>query len=162
MEFQIGDRVVHCVYGLGQVLAIKEQVINDSATLCYEIQIADFFIWVPSDRNVNSRLRSPISAAGLKKLFPILSGPAESLPGDRHQRNLQLREVLKDGKTESLCRVIRDLAAYKAAHSSWNEYDNETMRRVEKMLVREWSFILSIPAEQASEELHNLLAHKKG
>jgi hypothetical protein len=36
------------------------------------------------------------------------------------------------------------------------------MRRVEKMLVREWSFILSIPAEQASEELHNLLAHKKG
>ena len=162
MDFQIGDQVVHCVYGLGQVLAIKEQVINDSDTLCYEIQIADFLIWVPSDENVDNRLRLPISAAGLKKLFPILSGPAEDLPSDRRQRNLQLREVLKDGKTESLCRVIRDLAAYKAAHASWNEYDNEMMRRVEKMLVREWSFILSIPTEKASEELHNLLSHKVG
>jgi RNA polymerase-interacting CarD/CdnL/TRCF family regulator len=161
MEFQIGDRVVHCAYGLGQVLAIEEQVINNNVALCYEIKIADLSIWVPADENVQNRLRLPISEAGLKKLFPVLLGPAEDLPADRRQRNLQLHEMLKDGKTESLCRVLRNLTAYRQAHTTWNEYDTEIMRRVENMLIREWSFILSITPQEASEELHKLLSHKK-
>ncbi len=162
MEFQIGDRVVHCTYGLGQVLAIEEQVINDNVALCYEVKVADLSIWVPSDANLQNRLRPPISAAGLKKLFPILSGPAEDLPSDRRQRNLQLQEMLKDGKTESLCKVLRDLNAYRQSHTAWNEYDTGMMKRVENMLIREWSFILSISPQEASAELHKLLSHKKG
>jgi RNA polymerase-interacting CarD/CdnL/TRCF family regulator len=160
MEFQIGDRVVHCTYGLGEVLTIKEQVINNNVALCYEVRIANLSIWVPADQNVQNRLRLPISEAGLKKLFPILSGPAENLPADRRLRNLQLREILKDGKTESMCRVLRDMSAYRRAHTTWNEYDTEMMNRVENMLIGEWSFILSITPQEASAELHKLLSHE--
>ena len=159
MDFQIGDRVVHCTHGLGQVLAIEERVINNNIALYYEVQIADLSIWVPADENLKSRLRFPISEAGLKKLFSVLSGPAEKLPDDRRQRNLHLQEMLKDGKTESLCKVIRDLAAYRRA-ASWNEYDTQLMKRVEKTLIREWSFILSVPPQEAEVELHRLLSHK--
>jgi len=161
MEFQIGDQVVHCTHGLGEVLAIEEQVIHDSVALCYEVRVGDLSIWVPANENVQNRLRLPISAAGLKKLFPVLSGPAEKLPADRRERNLQLHEMLKDGKTESLCRVLRDMTAYRLAHTAWNEYDTEMMRRVENMLIREWSFILSITPQEATTELHNLLSHKQ-
>jgi RNA polymerase-interacting CarD/CdnL/TRCF family regulator len=159
MEFQIGDRVVHCTYGLGQVLAIEEQVINNNVVLCYEVQIADLSIWIPANENLKSRLRFPISPAELKKLFLILSGPAENLPDDRRNRNLQLRETLRDGKTESLCKALRDLYAYRRTHSTWNEYDSEMIKRVENLLIREWSFALSIPPQQANEELHKLLSH---
>ena len=161
MEFQIGDQVVHCTYGIGEVLAIKEQLINDMAALCYEVKVADLSIWVRADENVGNRLRFPISAAGLKKLYPILSGPSEKLPADRRERNLQLHEMLKDGKTESLCRVLRDLTDYRHAHTSSNDYETETIRRVETMLVREWSFILSISPQEASTELHKLLSRNK-
>jgi len=160
MEFQVGDQVVHCTYGLGQVLAVGEQVINNTVAFCYEVRVADLSIWVPADENVRTRLRSPISAAGLKKLFALLSGPAEQLPADRRQRNLQLHEMLKDGKTESLCRVLRDMTAYRQARTTSNDYDTEMMRRVENILIREWSFSLSITPLEAATELHRLLSHK--
>lgn len=159
MDFQIGDQVVHCTHGLGQVVAIEERVINNQSALCYEVRIADLSIWVPADQNLKSRLRFPINEAGFRKLFSILSGTAEKLPDDRRQRALHLQEMLKDGKTESLCRVIRDLAAYRHMRS-WNEYDSEFLKRVEKRLISEWSFSLSIPPPEAEAELQRLLSHK--
>ena len=159
MEFQRGDTVVHCTHGLGQVSAIEERVLNNKSILYYMVEMPDLTIWVPADENLKSRLRFPTTEAGFRELLPILSSPAEPLPDDRRQRNLQLVEVLKDGEAESLCRVIRDLSAWR--HSpSWSEYDSALIKRAEKSLIAEWSFILSVTPLQAEIELHRLLSHK--
>jgi RNA polymerase-interacting CarD/CdnL/TRCF family regulator len=159
MHFQIGDWVVHCTHGIGKVMALEERVVNNTPALYYEIQIGDFTIWIPADENLQSRLRLPINKTELKQLFSVLTGPAEKLPDDRRQRSLYLQEMLKDGKTESLCKVMRDLAAHRHMRW-WNEYDGEMMKRVEKRLVREWSFSLSMSASEAETELHSLLSNK--
>jgi RNA polymerase-interacting CarD/CdnL/TRCF family regulator len=159
MDFRVGDPVVHCTHGLGQVRAIEERAINNDKALYYEVQIADLSIWVRADEHLKNRLRNPTSASGFRKLFSVLSGPAGKLPDDRRERNLHLQEMLKDGKTESLCRVIRDLTAYRRTRA-WNEYDSELMKRVEKLLIREWSFVLSVPPPEAEAELHRLLLRK--
>lgn len=159
MDFEIGDQVVHCTHGLGQVLAIEERAISNHSSLYYMVQVADLSIWVPANEDLKNRLRFPTSRSVLVKALALLSGPAEALPEDRRQRSLQLQEMLKDGKTESLCRVIRDLSAFRRVHQ-WNDHDSEMIKRVEKRLVREWSYILSIPPAEAEAQLHRLLSPK--
>jgi len=159
MDFKIGDRVVHCTHGLGQVLAIEERAINDNTALYYMVQLADLTIWVPANENLKNLLRFPTTEVGFRESLSLLSGPAEQLPDDRLQRNLQLLEMLKDGEAKSLCKVIRDLAAYRHART-WSEYDNDLMKRAQKSLIGEWSFILSVTPPQAEVELYRLLSHK--
>ncbi len=159
MEFQIGDPVVHCNYGMGTVIAVEERTYNESKTTYYKVQVTDLTIWVPADENLNSRLRVPTSASGFRKMLGILSTPAENLPKDRRERNLLLQSRMKDGAVESLCQVIRDLSHFRRDRS-WSEYDSALMKRAQKALIGEWTFILSVTPEQAETELQKLVAHK--
>lgn len=160
MGFQIGDWVVHCTHGLGQVLAIEERTNNNKTALYYMVQLKDLTIWVPADENLNSRLRFPVSAEELHKFLATLSEPADPLLSDRRQRNLQLLEMLKDGSVESMCRVLRNLASHRH-HRTWNEYDSALMNRVQKALIGEWSFSLSVSPLEAEVELQKLLPAKR-
>jgi len=156
MEFQIGDWVVHCTHGLGQIMAIEERENNDIKSLYYMIQVADLSIWIPMDENIESRLRLPNDAARFLESISVLSEPAESLPTDYRQRNLQLHERLKDSGVESYCKVIRDLAAHRQDRSS-SDYDDTLMKHVQKILLREWSYSLSITPHAAELELKRFL-----
>ena len=157
MGFQIGDWVVHCTYGLGQVLAIEERMNNDKTALYYMVQLADLSIWVPADENQNTRLRLPANKTEFRKLLSTLSDPADQLPNDRRQRHVQLLALANDGSVVSLCRVLRDLAAYRHQRT-WNERDGALMKRVHKALINEWSFILSVTPLDAEIELHRMLS----
>lgn len=162
MNFRTGDQVMHSTYGLGQVQAIEERTVNNTTALYYMVRAADLTIWVPADENVASRLRPPTDEARFRELLLLLSGPAEPLPDDRRQRNLQLLAMLEDGQAESLCKVIRDLSAYRQSHA-WNDYDSALMKRAIRKLVSEWSVSLSVPPREAEAELHRLLgANRKG
>lgn len=159
MEFQIGDPVVHCTYGMGKVTGVEERSYNETTALYYQVQVTDFTIWIPADENLESRLRLPASVSRFKKMLSILSAPAEDLPKDRRERNLLLLERMKNGDVASLCKVIRDLASYRRDRA-WSEYDSALMKRAQKTLLGEWTFILSVTSEQAETELQRLLTNK--
>lgn len=157
MEFQPGDWVVHCAHGLGQVTDIEKRSFGGSDVLYLTIQIGGLTIWVPADENLSNRLRSPATRSDFQSLFTTLTSPPENLPTDRRQRNQYLLELLKDGRAESLCRVIRDMSALRK-HRTWNEYDRDLMRRIQKSLIGEWSFVFSINPQDAENELQKLLS----
>lgn len=159
MEFQTGESVVHCTHGLGQVLAVEERTFFDKIAFYYMVQIKDLTIWVPADENLKNRLRRPTSETGFKELLSILSSRAEPLPTDRRLRATHLQERLEDGRAESMCKAIRDLAEYRKSHS-WSESDASLMRRAQKALVGEWSYIYSITPLEAEDRLHRLLTTK--
>jgi len=161
MEFQIGDPVVHCSYGMGRVAGVEEQAYNETTAVFYKIEVTGFTIWVPADENLKNRLRLPDSASQFTKTLSILSESPEALPKDRRERNLLLQERMKDGVAASLCRVIRDLAYFRG-NKSWSEYDSSLMKRAQKALIGEWAFILSVTPERAEAELQRLLARKTG
>jgi RNA polymerase-interacting CarD/CdnL/TRCF family regulator len=156
VNFQTGDMVMHSTYGLGCVQAIEERTVESTTTLYYMVQTADLTLWVPADEKIKSRLRYPTSASKFKEMLNILSSPAEPLPDDRRQRNVLLQELLNGGGIESLCKVIRDLTAFRHTHS-WNDYDGGLMKRATKSLVSEWSVSLSVPLREAEMDLHRLL-----
>jgi RNA polymerase-interacting CarD/CdnL/TRCF family regulator len=159
MNFQTGDRVMHSTYGLGHVQAIEERTVNDSTAMYYMIKTADLTLWVPADDKMKSRLRYPTSEAKFKEMLSLLTSSPEPLPDDRRQRNIKLLDLLNDGGVESLCKVIRDLTAFRRSHA-WNDYDGGLMKRAIKTLVGEWSVSLSTNPREAEMELHRLLEQK--
>ena len=157
MNFREGDSVMHCTYGLGKIIRMEERTIYGPAILYYAVQIGDMTIWVPADERLDTRLRAPTRGDEFQRLLDILGGPGEPLPNDRHERRELLSEWLKDGRAESLCRVIRSLASYRQVRSL-SDNDQVLFKRVQQALIGEWGHSLAITTAQAEREMHLLLA----
>ena len=157
MDFHEGDPVMHWTYGLGQIVRLEERALSGPKTLYYAVQVRDLTVWVPADGKLGSRLRSPTAESGFERRLAILSGPGEPLPDDRNERRTRLHELLKDGRAESLCQIIRDLSAYQKGRPL-NDNDQTLLKQSRNALLEEWGFVLSITHAQAELELHRLLA----
>jgi RNA polymerase-interacting CarD/CdnL/TRCF family regulator len=156
MNFHIGDSVMHWTYGLGQITQLEERAVSGKNTLYYAVQIRDMTVWVPADDKVESRLRPPTQGAKFKRLLAILTSPGEPLPIDRQERKLLMLELLKDGRVESICRVIRDLTTFRQA-KPLNDNDQAVLKRLQSALLSEWGFALSITPAQAEMEMRRML-----
>src|SRR3990172_7757810 len=117
MNYHEGDSVMHTTYGLGKVIQLEERTLYGPTILYYAVQIGDMTVWVPADEKLETRLRPPTRGKEFQRLRDILAGPGEPLPNDRHERKELLAGWLKDGRAESLCRVIRSLASYRQGRS---------------------------------------------
>ncbi len=157
MDFHVGDPVMHWTYGLGQITQLEERAVSGKNTLYFAVQIRDMTVWVPADDKLESRLRPPTQGARFKRLLAILTGPSEPLPVDRQERKLHMLELLKDGRPESICRVIRDLTSFREA-KPLNDNDQAVLKRLQTSLLSEWGFALSITPAQAELELRRLLS----
>ena len=156
MDYHAGDTVMHWMHGLGQVIRREKRDVLGHQALYYAVKVGEMVIWVPVDDNVSKRLRRPTPKVRFKRTVALLSKPGEALPSDRHERKLLLAEYLKDGRVESLVRVIRGLLAYKRVRAL-NENDQAVMRRVQSALLAEWGHVLSITPAQAELQLHSLM-----
>jgi RNA polymerase-interacting CarD/CdnL/TRCF family regulator len=156
MDFQVGDKVVHWTYGLGEIINLEEKILSGRTSLYYVVQVNDLTIWVPSDENGKRSMRLPTPANEFENLFILLSSPGEPLSKDRLERKLELSQRMKDGTLESICKVIRDLSFFRKTQK-FNESDTLTLERAQKFLLSEWMISFSIPAAQAEKELKRLL-----
>jgi len=156
MNIREGDSVMHWTHGLGKVVRLEERALSGQVIMYYAIQIGDMTVWVPADDMLESRLRLPTRKADFKKMLGTLSKPGDPLPEDRRERKTLLMEWLKDGRTESLFRVIRSLATYRQGHSL-NLDEQTLLKRSKNALVGEWSYAMSLTPAQAESELYRLL-----
>ncbi|MBE0684312.1 MAG: hypothetical protein IH589_20600 [Anaerolineales bacterium] len=157
MDFHVGDPVMHWTHGFGQVVRLEEQALSGSNSLYYAVQVRDLTVWVPADDKLDSRLRPPTTASGFRHLIAILSSPGKPLPEDRFIRRTYLLDLLKDGRAESLCQIIRDLTASQKI-KALNDNDQVLLKQSRAALVGEWGFVRSITPAQAEMELHRALA----
>jgi RNA polymerase-interacting CarD/CdnL/TRCF family regulator len=156
MNFHVGDSVMHWTYGLGQVVQLEKRDLSGQPVLYYAVQVRDLTIWVPAGDGLDSRLRPPSTRDEFTRSLDLLGSPSDPLPDDRQERKALLRDVLKDGRAESLCRVIRDLSAYSRLHSL-NDNDQALMKQARESLLGEWTVALSVTPANADIELRRLL-----
>ena len=158
MNFHKGDMVMHWTHGIGQIVNLEERALSGLKTIYYVVQLRDMTVWVPADSKVGSRLRPPTPKLRFQRLLAILSSPSEPLPEDRLERKTHLLELLKGGRLESLCEVIRDLSAYQKQQTRpMNDNDQMILKQSRNTLLGEWAFVLSITHAQAEHELYRLL-----
>lgn len=156
MEYQVGDKVIHWTYGLGEIVELDEKVLAGRAVSYYVVKIGDMSIWVPIDQTNADSIRLPTPANDFDRLFAILSSPGEPLSDDRLERKTQLQKKMRDGTLESICEVVRDLSF--ANHTKkLNENDAAILFRAKSLLLSEWGISLSVPINQAEDALNLLL-----
>ena len=156
MEYQVGDKVIHWTYGLGEIVELDEKVLAGQTTSYYVVRIGDMSIWVPVDQMNGDSLRLPTPAHDFDRLFAILGSPGEPLSDDRLERKTQLQKKMHDGRPESICEVVRDLSF--ANHTKkLNENDAAILYRAKSLLLSEWGISLSVPINQAEDALNSLL-----
>ncbi len=156
MSFQVGDQVVHNVYGLGIISQIDEKIVQDALIKYYVVTLNNLTLYVPISSEGENHLRLPTPAGKFEELFTILRSPAEPLSNDKLIRKSQLSNIIKDGKLESLCKAIRDLSFHRRT-AKLNENDLAFLNRVQNHLLNEWSLALSISVAQAKHELSKIL-----
>ena len=154
--FNIGDQVVHCVYGPGEVIQLDKKEISGHSALYYVVKSGTLTLWVPVESKVKPSLRRLTPAGEFKKLLAILTSPSEPLSGDRLERKTFLIERMHDGTLESICRVVRDLYSF-SRMKKMSDYDVSIMERARDYLLKEWRLALSVPLAQAESELKQLL-----
>jgi RNA polymerase-interacting CarD/CdnL/TRCF family regulator len=156
MDFNVGDQVVHCAYGPGEIIQLDEKVISGRKGSYYIVQVNNLKLWVPAGEEGSGNLRGVTPKNQFKQYLQILENPGEDLPDDRLVRKTILLERLRDGKLDSICCVIRDLT--KLSHQKkMSEYDSSIMLRAKSFLLAEWELVFSVSAQQASFELEQLL-----
>ena len=156
MDYQVGEKVVHWKYGMGEILQLDEKPLAGQMTRCYVVRIRDLTIWVPIHQMGDSSLRLPTPRDEFKNLFAILSSPGELLSNDRLERRTQLIEKIRDGKLESICQVVRDLSFYRQA-KKLNDHDKTILERAQNFLLTEWRLALTVSLPEAERELERLL-----
>jgi RNA polymerase-interacting CarD/CdnL/TRCF family regulator len=159
MNFRVGDQVVHWTYGPGEVIQLDEKVLSGRSEKYYVVQVRDMTLFVPITDQGQASLRVPTPADEFEHLFEILKGPEQPLSGDRWERKNQLMAMMKDGRLESICQVIRDLVAFRRT-KKLNDYDSAILERAQNFLLNEWHISLGVPRSQAEHDLHRLLEQK--
>jgi RNA polymerase-interacting CarD/CdnL/TRCF family regulator len=156
MVFQIGDKVIHWTYGLGEIVKIEEKTIRNLLTSCYVVRTSDLTIWIPIDDLQQHSLRLPTPPEDFSKLFAILAGPSDKLLEDRILRKNQLMETMKDGQLASICRVIRDLTHFQRS-AKLNDQERSILERAMHSLLTEWTYSLGTPVSQAHQAMTSML-----
>lgn len=156
-KFQVGDGVIHWMYGPGTIIQVDEKELNGHTGQYYVVKTHDLTLWVPISDADEKCLRFPTPPEDFSHLFKLLTSGGEPLSTDRLERKLQLTERMKSGVLEEICLVVRDLIFQKRS-SKMNENDNATLERARKFLLSEWSVAFDIPLIQANRELDRLLS----
>ncbi|MBN1537504.1 MAG: hypothetical protein JW908_12275 [Anaerolineales bacterium] len=156
MEYEVGDKVVHWAYGVGEVVKIDKKMLDGQYELYYKIQVRDLTIWVPVDDASKTSLRLPTQAKDFEKLFRILQGSGVELSTDRLERKTYFSEALRSGNLEAVCKVIRDLSAF-SREKKLNDNDSLVLERAKNLLLEEWRLSFDIPMAEAQKRLKRLL-----
>jgi RNA polymerase-interacting CarD/CdnL/TRCF family regulator len=148
---------MHWTYGLGTVARLENRELLGKKTLYYSVQVGDMTVWVPNDDQLSIRLRRPSTRGQLPRLKTLLTKPGVTLPQDRHERKTLLLEMLKDGRPESLCKVIRSLVSFGRNHPL-NDNDQALLKRAQTALLAEWSFAVESTPDVVEAQLHKLIS----
>ena len=156
VAFHIGDKVIHCTYGLGEIVHIEEKIIGGEPTKCYVLQTPELMVWIPIHGHQGCSLRLPTPPEEFPKVFTMLTSPHEGLREDREMRKTQLMAQMNDGKLLSICQVVRDLSFYRQA-KKLNDHDKTILERAQSFLLNEWRLALTVSLPDAERELNRLL-----
>jgi CarD family transcriptional regulator len=111
--FEVGDKIVHPAHGAGVIVALEQKDLVDEFHRYYVIELAaqEMRLMVPVRMADEIGLRRVASREQAEGILAILGSGPEMLPDDFKERQALLLERLRIGDTESLARVVRDMAA---------------------------------------------------
>ena len=157
--FKIGEKVVYPAHGVGQIEAIRTQVISGSQRKFYMLRIldTDMKIMVPVDNASAVGLRKIIDKSTVSRVYRILR-EKKKVETDQQTWNRRYRdytEKIKTGSILEIAGVLRDLFLLKSDKElSFGE--RKVLDTAKNLLVKELSIARSHTEEKIMEELRHI------
>lgn len=157
MQFNVGNFVIHPVYGLGHIVEIEEKQFSEKETrLYYKITLPRSTIWIPIEAQTTLGLRLVTAKSDLDQYRTVLKSHPVPLNNDHSRQPLELAARLKQGSFRVMCEVVRDLTV-----SSWQKplgrIDADTLRKTRERLFEEWATADGVSIAETTKEIESLL-----
>ena len=161
MQFQVGDRVVHPVHGVGVIKGFtKEQFGSGKSRQYYEVTTDGATVWVPVNEQGLTVLRLITSKGELSACRSVLKSRPVPLNKDHQRRHLEITNRLRTGSFQATCEIVRDLRAL-SLRKPLGESENILLRKTFKALSDEWAASAGVTTQVAINEIESLLTEAK-
>ena len=158
MQFSVGDKVVHPYHGAGQITGLERKELLDEAKRYFVIDIPshELTVWIPRSKMEQVGIRPAMSRAKFDGIMDTLQSRPQPLPEDYRDRQEEVWEKLKTGRTTQIAEVVRDLTWHKElAHLT--KKDQEYLNRGREMLSAEMALVSGTDAEDVEARLDTVL-----
>lgn len=157
MQFQIGDRVVHPVYGVGTVKTLtKQRFAGEQMRQYYEVATGGPTVWVPINEQGSTVLRGIAPKDSLNECRRLLRSRPVPFAKDRQMRQLEIASRLRGGLLPALCEMVRDLRA-QSQQRPLGATEDGLLRKTFKALCDEWAASDGVTDQTALHEIESLL-----
>ena len=157
MQFQIGDRVVHPVHGVGIIKTFSKQLIfGEKSHEYYQVIAGKATLWVPINDQGSTVLRKIAPKGSLNECRKLLRRNPVPLNRDRKIRELELAHLLKDKLLPALCETVRDLQAH-SRQTPLGRIEGDLFKKTFKALCDEWAASDGVTPQTALGEIESLL-----
>jgi CarD family transcriptional regulator len=157
MQFQVGDRVVHPVHGVGIIKTFSKQLMSgEKAYEYYQVVTGTTTVWVPINDNGFVGLRKIASKESLNECRRLLREHPVPLNQDRQLRQLEIAKRLKGRLLPEVCEMVRDLRA-RSRQKPLGITEDNLLRKIYKALCDEWAAVDGVTTQTALYEIESLL-----
>jgi CarD family transcriptional regulator, regulator of rRNA transcription len=157
MQFQIGDRVVHPVYGVGTIKTLtKQRFAGEKMRKYYEVATGGPTVWVPINEEGSTVLRGIAPKDSLDECRRVLRDRPVPFAKNRQVRQLEIASRLKGRLLPALCEIVRDLRAQSQQRPLGTTEDG-LLRKAFKALCDEWAASDGVTDRTALHEIESLL-----
>jgi len=157
MQFEVGDNVVHPVYGVGHIVQIEDRQFSEKGIRqYYKVILPRLTLWIPVEAQASIGLRLVTARSDLDQYRNLLKSRPVPLEHNHAQRHVELASRLKEGSFQVTCEVVRDLTV-----SGWQKplgrSDAVILQKTRERLLQEWAVSAGVSVAEATEEINTLL-----
>ena len=156
-RFGEGDWIVHCSYGLGQIMGIETKRISGSGTRYYRIQTSDSTYWLPVTQSDSEELRPLASQAEIQAALAILAKPPRKMASNHTARKSRIQQVRSDNTPDDIARLVRDLRARQRDKGILNQTERSAYGTFKQRLLEEWAAVSGSQLDLLAARLEALL-----
>lgn len=156
--FEVNQKVVYPLQGVGQIMAITERVFKSKPTQYYQIflPVTDMTVMIPVNKAVEIGIRAIVPKAKAQEAFDIIASDFEPITADwklRYQMNL---DHLKSGDITDIALVVRNLY-HRSKVKELPILERKLYDSAMKLLIDEIAFSLDIDVSEVERIVHEKL-----
>lgn len=147
--YQVGDKVIHSLHGLGTVESVEEKQILGKVS-CFSIisfQDGDLKI-MQNVAQRNAMLRPPIDEEEVTEVLEYMKNCTETVPSNNRQKHNV--EKIKSGSIYAVCEVVKDLTAL-SCRKKLTAKQQHTLEQSRRSLIEELSYVTSRNWEEVEQ-----------
>jgi CarD family transcriptional regulator len=160
-ELQVGDKVLHPVYGAGMLVSIEKRGRDGTASSYYVIELLQGKgrLLTPVDKSEELGLRKPVAKADRRGLSKVFSGRPRKLSDDYRKRRSVIDQRLREGSFVEVGRVVRDLG-WAESQGRATTGDRRMLQRAKELLAKELAASEGIAEDEALDRVDDALERR--